>query len=218
MEARQWLFRARAEALLADIKSLELNRSSWSDAQRLMNRWGKWGGWYGSCNPQECRYSIQIYHLLSIYPPNEGPHIGARILESVGLRSGRATAIIVVSRGVITSKEFGLDATLPVNQWITRFENGTSSYWPSVQAAVWEGVEIQSTPFQITEHPNRSVVLRRTVLEASFTPNESLHEQATLTDFQFGCITRWTPCTTWGELLPRAAQQFEADSQQSHSQ
>ena len=26
MQARQWLFRARAEALLADIKSLELNQ------------------------------------------------------------------------------------------------------------------------------------------------------------------------------------------------
>ena len=42
IEARQWLFRTRAEALLADIKFLELHQSSWPDAQKLMTRWGKW--------------------------------------------------------------------------------------------------------------------------------------------------------------------------------
>ena len=43
MMVRQWLFRMRAEALLADIKSLDANRGSWADAQRFMNRWGSWG-------------------------------------------------------------------------------------------------------------------------------------------------------------------------------
>src|SRR3569833_627288 len=80
MEARQWLFRAQVEALLADIMSLELNRSSWSDAQRLMTRWGKWGEWYGNCSVEECIYSIKYYHLQLVYQPlvlEEGPHISA---------------------------------------------------------------------------------------------------------------------------------------------
>ena len=46
LEVSQWLFRTRAERLLADIKSLQVDHSSWSDAQTLMFQWGKWGGWY----------------------------------------------------------------------------------------------------------------------------------------------------------------------------
>src|SRR3954462_4702142 len=84
LQARQQLFRMRAERLLTDIKSLEVNRSSWSDAQKLMTRWDQWGGWYGSCNAQKCSYVIRIDHLRLIQPSfvlEDGPHLGTRVLE-----------------------------------------------------------------------------------------------------------------------------------------
>lgn len=66
----------RAEALLADIKSLSLNRSSWSDAQKLMTRWGRWGGWYGNCNEEDCSYSVRIYHLPLEFKGRLGAVVG----------------------------------------------------------------------------------------------------------------------------------------------
>jgi len=224
MEARQRLFRARAEALLADIKSLELNRSSWSDTQRLMTRWGKCGGSYGNCDPENCSYSIRIYHLPLVHPSfvfEEGPHIGARILELAGLRSAVVTAGFHVVHGVVTDKGFGVEVALPVNQWINpggsfwvKDEVG-SSYWPSLDVAFLEGAKLgQSNPFTIAKHPNRGFVQRRIRLEASFTPEESQEEQAALTDFHFDCITRWTPCTSRRELLPRAEEEFEAEGRE----
>jgi len=92
-----------AEALLTDIKSLNVNRSSWSDAQGFMMRWGHWGQWYGSCNEEDCSYSVRICYLSSVYPSfvfEEGPHLSARILELLGLRSAAVTARFDIVHGV----------------------------------------------------------------------------------------------------------------------
>ncbi len=220
MEARQWLFRSRAEALLADIKSLELNHSSWSDAQKLMTRWGKWGSWSGNCNSEDCSYYILISHLPQVYPDfmfEEGPHIGARVLQLVGLRSAGVTARFHVTHGRVTEKGFGMSVALPVNTWITPGgdfwlrEKYGSAYWPTLDVAFREGAKPDSTPDQFAEHPNRGFIQRRILLEASFTPEESSEEQAALTDFHFNCITRWRPCMARGEILPRAEEEFEAE-------
>jgi hypothetical protein len=38
--ANQWLLRWRGERLLADIKALEVSKSSWTDAEALMKKRG----------------------------------------------------------------------------------------------------------------------------------------------------------------------------------
>jgi hypothetical protein len=220
MQLQQWLFRVRAQALLADIKSLEVNRSSWSDAQRLMIRWGKWGGWYGNCNAEECSYSIRICHLCLISPSfvmEDGPHFATRLFELVGLRSSGAIASFHVTHGIVTEKAFGLEVTLPVSHWLRPGDHFWltdeigDTYWPSLAVASSENVKILSTPFAVAEHPDRSITQRRIRLVASFTPEESREEKIALTDFHFDCITRWTPCTNRGELLPRAEAEYEAE-------
>jgi hypothetical protein len=225
MQASQWLFRKRAEALLGDIKSLQLNRSSWSDAQKFMTRWGSWGGWYGICNSEDCSYSVQIYHLPLVYPAfafEEGPHIGTRILQSVGLRSAAVSARFHVVHGIVTNKGFGYSVALPVSQWITPGggfwlkERIGSTYWPTLDVAFREAAKLgDSIPYTIAMHPNRSLIHRRTILEVHFTPEEAAEKQAALTDMRFDCITRWIACSDRGELLPAAAMEDDADSQQS---
>lgn len=224
MQASQWLFRKRAEALLGDIKSLQLNRSSWSDAQKLMTRWGSWGGWYGNCKSEDCSYSIQIYHLPLVYPAfvfEEGPHIGARILQSVGLRSAAVSARFHVVHGVVTNKGFRYSVALPVSQWITPGggfwlkDRIGSTYWPTLDVAFREAAKLgDSNPYTIAMHPNRSLIHRRTILEVQFTPEEAAEKQAALTDMRFYCITRWLACSDRGELLPAAAMEDDTDSQQ----
>lgn len=221
LQARQILFRSRAERLLADIKALELNRSSWSDAQKLMTRWGKWGSWYGDCNPEDCFYSIRIYHLPLVYPNfgfEQGPHLVTRALELGGLRSAGITAQFHVVHGVVTNREFGVSSALPVKSWITpggdfwlRDKIG-STYWPTLDVAFREGAKLDvGNSYLIARHPNHGLIHRRTILEVHFTPDETPEEQSALTDFRFDCLTRWTACSSRGELLPRAAAEDEAD-------
>jgi len=211
----------RAEALLSDIKSLDVNRSSWSDAQRLMTRWGKWGQWYGSCDSEDCNYNVRIPHLSLVYPAflfGEGPHFGTRLLELIGLRSAAATAEFRVVHGTVINKGFGIDVALPVSHWIVP-EGGFwltdrlgSTYWPSLEVAFSERTILNySNAYSLAKHPNRSIVQRRIQLLAEFTPEESTEEQSSLTDFRFDCITRWTACSSRRELLPKAEEEFETD-------
>jgi hypothetical protein len=44
---QQQILRHRAEKLLADIRILQLRKSTWADAQILMKRWGAWGHYEG---------------------------------------------------------------------------------------------------------------------------------------------------------------------------
>ena len=50
--------RWRAERLSADMHQIRLYQSTWADAQRLMNRWGAWGHYNGSCTTASCKYAI----------------------------------------------------------------------------------------------------------------------------------------------------------------
>jgi len=154
-----------------------------------------------------------------VYPQfvfEEGPQLDARILESVGLRSALVTATLHVDHGVVTERGFGMSVALPVSNWTIpegsfwlRVDNG-SGYWPTLDVASFEGTTLHSaSSFDVEKNPYRGFVQRRTTLEASFTPEEAPEEKAALMDFHFDCITRWTACTNRGDLLPRAADEFE---------
>ncbi len=60
VQAQQWLLRWRCERLMADMHQIRLYESTWADAQRLMNKWGAWGHYEGSCTAQDCHYQITL--------------------------------------------------------------------------------------------------------------------------------------------------------------
>ena len=60
VQISQRITRRRAEHLLSDLRRLQPERSSWSDAQTLMQRWGRWGAYKGTCDADHCEYEIQL--------------------------------------------------------------------------------------------------------------------------------------------------------------
>lgn len=210
-QGRQWLLRRRAERLLADIKGLDLNRSSWSDAQILISRWGKWGHWEGACDATSCQYEIRLNDRLFDSPQfiyEDGLHLGARLLDHVGLRSAAVSAEFHVSNGVVTTKGFGVDVALPFRLW--GVPNGI--YWPELKASFSEAATLrESNPHLRASQPHHSIFLRRIDLRANFTPEESLKEQSALMAFHLDCLTRWSSCLSLGDLAPRANEEFEAE-------
>ena len=46
---QQQILRWRAERLLADIRAIQMGKSNWDDAQRLMHRWGAWNEQLDNC-------------------------------------------------------------------------------------------------------------------------------------------------------------------------
>ena len=60
VQISQRITRRRAEHLLSDLRGLRLERSSWSDAQAMMQRWGRWGAYEGTCDANHCVYDIRF--------------------------------------------------------------------------------------------------------------------------------------------------------------
>ncbi len=58
LRIQHWVLRHRAERLLADIQQVELRKTSFEDAQKLFDRWSKWGQYKGECMRQRCLFSI----------------------------------------------------------------------------------------------------------------------------------------------------------------
>jgi len=213
-EARQWLFRWRAERLLSDIRGLELNKSGWTDAQRLMMRWGSWGQTYAPCTRLSCQYQIYMDDRLPLgfeetFNP-DGPHRLLRILDHVGIRSAGLRAGFEVKNGVVIDKGFGLMILLPVRDW---FEP-SGRYVHELDAYSSAGARLLGEPRDLLRHPNHAVRQIRVYLEARFTPEEASEEQASLMRFHFHCITRWTPCTNREEILPTAEEEYVAETKQ----
>jgi hypothetical protein len=179
----------------------------------LMKRWGKWGRWYGSCDSEDCQYSISMNDPLFNAPQfvfvyENALHAGARVLDRVGLRTSQAFAGFHVVHGVVTNKRFGMSVALPFRDW--GIPDGT--YWPSLEVQFSEGATLRyDNPRFLASRPNHAFVQRRSLLEANFTQEESPEEMAALMDFHFDCITRWSPCLKRAELLPRADEEFETD-------
>jgi len=60
VQIQQHILRWRAERLLADIREIQMGKSTWADAQKLMYRWGAWGSYTGACTAQSCNYRVAM--------------------------------------------------------------------------------------------------------------------------------------------------------------
>jgi hypothetical protein len=55
VQIQQRILRWRAERLLADMRELQSHKSTWADAQKIMTRWGKWGGYLETVSRRAAR-------------------------------------------------------------------------------------------------------------------------------------------------------------------
>ena len=158
-EASQWLFRYRAERLFRDIRTLEVNRSSSSEAQALLRKWSPYGTTLSNCNGDLCRSSIFIRHLLPKVlrgePSKEAWNLLPTTVDHLGLRNEGVGIGFTTEHGVVTRKEFGEIVALPVEDWFLR----DRAYVPDLD--VWTG---EAAEFSYSEkghvqpsHPFRMV-------------------------------------------------------------
>ena len=216
-EAYQWLLRWRAGRLLTGVRSLEVNRSQWPDAQKMMARWGQWSVPKASCTAESCVYQINLIQSL---PPILGGHPGTgvnnwlpKIVGHLGLRSSAARAGFTVEHGIVTSKWFGEQVTLPVEDW-----NISGDYVPylSVSSGAFSRFHQRASEFPHL-HPNRMVQAYPHGLNVMFDPQEDPSEQALLLDYRFSCFTQLRPCRSEGDMLPEGWRMLQEQQRQSNT-
>ncbi len=203
-EAAQRILRNRATRLLADIQALTVNRSTWSDVQPIMARWGSWNVSKGPCASDACTYQIDLMQTLPVELIGS-PQPGARnwvprLIDCIGLRSVAVRAGFTIDHGILVTKWFGEQVTLPVRNW-----DHPDGYVPYLSVASTETIRFsERAKGNKLLHPNRMVQRAGTYIDVAFSPDEESSEQTALMSFRLSCITRFRPCTSEGEILPEA--------------
>ena len=201
-EIEQHLLRSHAEHLLADIRALNVSSSTWADVQPIMATWSSSSVPKGSCTAQACTYEIDLVQTLPIEfvgSPDPGARNWlARLMDHIGMRSTAARAGFTIDHGIVITKWFGEQVTLPVRDWIAN-----DGYIPYLSVASTETTQFSD---RVKGHPllypNRLATQVKTYLDITFSPAEDGSEKTRLMDFNFSCITRLQPCESEVAILP----------------
>jgi hypothetical protein len=192
----QYFFRRRAERLQSDIRLLELRKSTYKDARKFESRWfddvregvckRSWCDLQISLNtpnPPELEFLVKHPTSSSIYRGLGGrvASVYADIQVRDNLLLGKMLSLSVESRSVdhngrrITYELKGMAGTSPLTSVSARhpeYEIGTPSGCVGCKVG-W---------VRFTSFADPQDVMR-------------------LTDINFDCITRWTPCTDEADIL-----------------
>jgi hypothetical protein len=216
VQISQRITRRRAEHLLSDLRGLQLEKSSWSDAQALMQHWGRWGGYKGTCDANHCEYGIQFDSVGIVTGPTDssGPFFNLFIRSSQMATSVLGAHLPYVEGG------FRLQNNLVVGTWFSLATNLPEAGGPLFSRVI--GTRTRSLePYNLwpekDPHPEYRTVLRTGTIGyffTQFTAATKPEDVEWLTSFNFSCMTRWVPCEGMGDLLPTAWAKNRAERKQ----
>ncbi len=210
-EASQWMFRWRAERMLAGVQSLKVNQSSSAEGQSLLLKWSHLGEVQTYCHDDACSHFVIVRHVLpKILQGNSDENTNnslPMLIDLIGLRSAVVGAGFSEKYGVVTEKGFSEDVYLPVRNWFAR----GGAYVPDLVVSANEVSkfhDFEEEYYVGPSHPFRMAHYMKGPygVIVKFKPDETMPEQAALMNFQFSCITQFFPCRSEREILPEGWQ------------
>jgi hypothetical protein len=228
--------RWRAERLSADMHQIRLYQSTWADAQRLMDRWGAWGNYDGSCTAASCQYAIGMGTIR--YQNPHAPrrawvewfsgHDRLNLYQWLGGRDVVFYASFTVHDGTIWRTGSGIAVDVPTRRM--RREND----WPwslSISAtsrqrlhrtiedpfsSMYSDDELAKHPYYKVWRPDGCASLCQIVV-AYYSTHTPPAEIERLTSYNFSCFTRFNPCARIVDLLPAAEEWHLYDNEYESS-
>ena len=214
IQIEQYVLRHRSEQLLNDIQSLPLGRATFSDMQRLKQKWGSAGHYEDNCSEESCTLDVLLTDLSERYPEIliERPHL-FHFFMLVGGRPARVGSKVVVEKGLISGKSFQVAVGVPAYQ-------AANGWWPdyTLIGNARSVTELSPRLRAPAAHPDYVVG----VPDGCDGPCREVHfvfassaDPAIVNrfmQFDFSCLTRWIhPCRTEGDTMPGAWAQYERD-------
>ena len=231
---QQYVLRWRAERLLADIREIQMGKSTWADAQRLMHRWGNWGRWQGACNPVDCEYQIAMEDVSHALPISfwtesgfetrvEGHEYARWQLRSYSILGGRVSQVYAtfhVKKDIVWTKSYTVLTSR--NSWergaydeLVGDAEGTTHFTPQDDFPL------------LAQHPEYSIRAAGPcegchdgacticeMIRASFTPFVDTGVVTQLFDFNLSCISSWHECEEPREIIPSAWRIYIAEQKE----
>lgn len=204
----QYLLRREAERLLADLKSLEMRKSTYHDARQVIDRWKDHIRAEGPCLPSRCDVEIGIPDFLGRHQEFFTHH--RNLLDGWRLLGGRPSQIdgyIRVRKDLVLGK--GIRAIILV------YSAGGDLNLAGRMGSGPPGVISYL-------HPEYDVGIGRHTTGAftagayaDFTPYADPADVNRLMDIDFSCLTRLYSCQTGADIAPAAW--HEATNEQKSS-
>jgi hypothetical protein len=206
--------RRRAEHLLSDLRGLQLERSSWNDAQALMRRWGRWGHYEGRCDADHCNYRIHLEQTAM----RTGPVATSDLFFNLIRGSDETATRVLGAHFADVEGGFHLQNNLVVGTWLSVATGlqGEGLLFSRVIGTRTRDLEPYDLWPEKDPHSEYRTVLRTGTIGYFFTEFTAATKQEDvewLTAVNFSCITRWVPCREMGDLLPSAWAKFTTEKQ-----
>ena len=213
VQISQRITRRRAEHLLSDLRGLQLERSSWSDAQALMQRWGRWGAYKGTCDADHCDYGIHFYSEGTMSEPTATWE--RFVVNLFGRSAERAAATMLGAHLTDVEGSFRLQNNLVIGtSFALAMDTPGGLLFSRVTGTRTRNLEPYYLWPEKDPHPEYRTVAREGTMGYFFTQFTAATKQEDvewLTAVNFSCITRWVPCNEMGDLLPSAWAKAEAE-------
>jgi hypothetical protein len=217
IHVQERILRHRAERLLEDIRSLELRKASFTDAQDIFRRWTRWASYDGECTEAHCVMRITLYDFPFNLPERYAWRMNwprhASML--VGGHPAQVIAEIFVENGIVWGKGFTVEVLAPPYSsapGLASVEDytviGTAESRSRFRDRDWdEGVYFH--PHYSLAQPSACDVC--VVAMATFTPYANSEDVQRLMQLDFSCLTRWKTCRTPADIMPVAWKEHLAD-------
>lgn len=205
---QQHILRHRAEALLVDVRQLDLRVATYEQAERIFQRWGPWSHFDGACSRNHCDLNIEIGDFVYSHGRFFGAHPWMlRPYELVGGRPARILARLTVRNGVVWGKSYTLDVEVPPENLFNEYGYtliGTASSRSRFFPSSWPQLQL---------HPEYEIgkpggCYGCSMVYANFTAYATPPDVRRLTQFDLSCLTRWQPCREQADIMPVAWSQY----------
>jgi hypothetical protein len=199
----QYLLRRKAERLLADLKSLEMRKSTYQDARLVIDRWKDNIHQDGSCQPSRCDVQIALRDIFTQHQAILANHqklayVFGSIYRFLGVRPAMVDGTIRVRRNIVWGKGIrALTESSTMRILIGEAGSGSplniSSLHPEYGMDSWSGCCIEA--------------------QVIFTPYTDPADVNRLMDIDFSCLTSRIPCKEKADILPTAWNEYMAEEQ-----
>jgi hypothetical protein len=230
LKLKGYAFRHRSERLLADVKSLEMRKTTYSEARRVLQKWPELRLFPPGYDENHCKFDIILDDR--VIPKDERgwerSNAAAGLMgwacRFFGRHKARVQAQVSIQRGVVWGKYFSVGLEIPSVGWpdhalfgavdtVSRFYDDTGR------------VGLDDLIVQTLMHPDYLLEQRQATFNAD-TPvalvvasvmyvHETQYADPAvvrhLEDFDFSCMTRWFSCRNVAELMPMAWAEYQRD-------
>jgi hypothetical protein len=213
IHADQYLLRRRAERLQSDIRSLELRKSTYADARKVIDRWWNDAREDGPCRADWCDVEITFSDFAwrhSEYNVN-APAVH-KMLRRFGARPASVQAGIRVRNNLVLGKRIAGFIEGPCA------DSEGQTFCTMIMGAATTGkhhaVDVRHPEYDV-EAPSGCDGPCVDV-GVVFSPYARAEDVRRLTDVNFGCITRWRPCEREEDILPTAWTEARSEGPPQH--